>query len=197
MSNVANRGQNVPARSTPTDMIGPRSRSRLSARYVLVVLKWRKNRSIFKARWVFSFAVVQSDPILCWPTDEHNRKVFACELTHSRLATIIVNQRVRDVWKSTRRVNRLKISLSLEPWPLAFSSLCGRLRQSKTFPTRGESFCRPFGSQVTMLLSYSQAFGQFYRDKWKFTYIGMFTRTDREPGHAFVEWTWRRALHCW
>ena len=49
-SNVVNRGQNVPVGSTPTDTIGPRSRSRLSPRYVLVVLKWRKNRSIFKPR---------------------------------------------------------------------------------------------------------------------------------------------------
>ena len=38
-SNVVNRGQNVPVGSTPTDTIGPRSRSRLSPRYVLVVLK--------------------------------------------------------------------------------------------------------------------------------------------------------------
>ena len=29
--------------------IGPRSRSRLPPRYVLVVMKWRKNRSVFKA----------------------------------------------------------------------------------------------------------------------------------------------------
>ena len=90
-SNVVNRGQNVPVGSTPTDTIGPRSRSRLSPRYVLVVLKWRKNRSIFKARLVFSFGFVQSDSFLCQPTDEHTRETFACESDHSRLATIIVD----------------------------------------------------------------------------------------------------------
>ena len=92
MSNVANRGKNVPVGWTQTDTIGPRSRSRLSARYVLVVLKWRKNRSIFnKARRVFSFDIVQSDSFLCWPTDKHNREAFACKLTSSQLASIIVN----------------------------------------------------------------------------------------------------------
>ena len=90
-SNVVNRGQNVPAGSTPTDTIGPRSRSRLSPRDVLVVLKWRKNRSTFKARRVFSFDFVQSDSFLCQPTDEHNRERFACESDHSRLATIILD----------------------------------------------------------------------------------------------------------
>ena len=90
-SNVVNRGQNVPVGSTPTDTIGPRSRSRLSPRYVLVVLKWRKNRSTFKARRVYSFDFVQSDSFLCQPTDEHNRETFACESDHSRLATIIVD----------------------------------------------------------------------------------------------------------
>ena len=80
MWNVANRGQNVPVGSTPTDTIGPRSRSRLSARYVLVVLKWRKNLSIFKARRVFSFDIVQSDSFPCQAADEHNRETFACEL---------------------------------------------------------------------------------------------------------------------
>ena len=90
-SNVVNRGQNVPVGSTPTDTIGPRSRSRLSPRYVLVVLKWRKNRSTFKARRVFSSDFVQSDSFLCQPTDEHNRETFACESNHSRLATIILD----------------------------------------------------------------------------------------------------------
>ena len=90
-SNAVNRGQNVPVGSTPTDTIGPRSRSRLSPRYVLVVLKWRKNRSTFKARRVFSFDFVQSDSFLCQPTDEHNRETFACESDHSRLATIILD----------------------------------------------------------------------------------------------------------
>ena len=90
-SNVVNRGQNVPVGQTPTDTIGPRSRSRLSPRLVLVVLKWRNNRSIFKARRVFSFDFVQSDSFLCQPTDEHNRETFACESDHSRLATIIVD----------------------------------------------------------------------------------------------------------
>ena len=88
---IANVGQNVPAGSTPTNTIGPRSHSRLSVRYVLVVLKWRKNRSIFIARLVFSFDIVQSDSFLCQPTDEHNHEAFACELTCLRLATIIVN----------------------------------------------------------------------------------------------------------
>ena len=59
-----NRGQNVPVGSTPTDTIGPRSCSRLSPRYVLVVLKWRKNRSTFKARRAFSFDFEQSDSFL-------------------------------------------------------------------------------------------------------------------------------------
>ena len=90
-SNVVNRGQNVPVGSTPTDTIGPRSRSRLSPRYVLIVLKWRKNRSIFKARRVFSFDFVQSDSFLCQPTDEHNRETFVCESDHSWLAAIIVD----------------------------------------------------------------------------------------------------------
>ena len=92
-SNVVNRDQNVPVGSTPTDTIGPRSRSRLSPRYVLVVLKWRKNRSTFKPRRVsvFSFDFVQSDSFLCQPTDEHNRETFACESDHSRLATIIMD----------------------------------------------------------------------------------------------------------
>ena len=89
--NVVNRGQNVPVGSTPTHTIGPRSRSRLSPRYVLVVLKWRKNRSIFKARRVFSLDFVQCDSLLYQPTDEHNRERFACESDHSRLATIIVD----------------------------------------------------------------------------------------------------------
>ena len=89
--NVANRDQNVPVGSTPTDTIGPRSRSRLSSRYVRVVLKWWKNRSIFKARRVFSFDIVQSDSFLCQPTDEHNRDAIACESDQSRLATIIVD----------------------------------------------------------------------------------------------------------
>ena len=103
-SNMANRGQNVPVGSTPTGTIGPQSRSRLSAGYVLAVriLKWWTSRSIFKACRVFSFDIVQSDSFLCWPIDEQNREAFACELTHSRLAMII-----RDVWKSARRVNRL------------------------------------------------------------------------------------------
>ena len=87
---MANRDQHVPVGSTPTDTIGPRPRARLSPRYVLVVLKWRKNRSIFKARRVFSFDIVQSDSFLCQPVDEHNREAFACESDHSRLATIIL-----------------------------------------------------------------------------------------------------------
>ena len=90
-SNMANCSQNVPVGSTPTDTIGPRSCSRLSARYVLVVLKWQKSRSIFKARRVSSFDIVHGDSFLCQPTGKHNREAFACELTHSRLATIIVN----------------------------------------------------------------------------------------------------------
>ena len=81
----------MPVGSTPTDTIGPRSRARLSPRYVLVVLKWRKNRSIFKARRVFSFDIVQSDSFPCQPADKHNREAFACESDHSRLATIIVD----------------------------------------------------------------------------------------------------------
>ena len=90
-SNAANRSQNVPVGSTLTDTIGPRSRSQLSARYVLVVLKWWKNRSIFKARRVFSFDFVQNGSFLCQPADKHDCEVFAYELTHSRLAMIIVN----------------------------------------------------------------------------------------------------------
>ena len=81
------RGQsrpNVPVGSTPTDTIGQRSRARLSPRYVLVVLKWRKNRSIFKARRVFSFDIVQSDSFLCKPANENNREAFAYESDHSR-----------------------------------------------------------------------------------------------------------------
>ena len=88
---VANRDQNVPLGSILTDTIWPRSRSRLSARYDLVVLKWRKNRSIFKARWVFSFDIVQSDSFLYQPADEDGCEALACELTYSRLDTIIVN----------------------------------------------------------------------------------------------------------
>ena len=90
-SNVANCGQNVPVGSTPTDTIGLRSCSRLSARYVLVVLKWRKNRSIFKARRVFSFDIVQCDSFLRQPADEQNREAFACESDRIQLATIIVD----------------------------------------------------------------------------------------------------------
>ena len=82
---------NVPVGWTPTDTIAPRSRSRLSPRYVLVVLKWRKNRSVFKARRVFSFDIVQVTHFYVRPTDEHNREAFACESDHSRLATIIVD----------------------------------------------------------------------------------------------------------
>ena len=93
-SNVANRGQNVCVGSTPTDTIGPRSRSSLSARWNLVVLKWRKNRSIFTGRRVFSFDIAQTDSFLCQPADEHNREAFACELTLSRLAKIIVRVNV-------------------------------------------------------------------------------------------------------
>ena len=93
------RGQSRPKRACGEcgvdpdrhDWHGPRSRSRLSSRYVLAVLKWRKNRSIFKARRVFSFDIVQSDSFLCQPADEHNREAFACESDHSRLATIIVD----------------------------------------------------------------------------------------------------------
>ena len=101
-------GQNVPVGSTPTDTIGPRSRSRLSARYVLVVLKWRKNRSIFKARRVFSFDIVQSDSFLCQPNDEQNREAFVCESDHSRLATIIVDvpvaiENLPVVWMAYKR----------------------------------------------------------------------------------------------
>ena len=61
------------------------------SRLVLLVLKWLKGHSNFKACRVFSIDILQSDSFLCWPTDVHNREAFACELTHSRLATIIVN----------------------------------------------------------------------------------------------------------
>ena len=97
--NAANCGQNVPVGSTPTDTIGPRSRSRLSARYVLLVLKWPKNRSIFKARQVSSFDIVQSD-----------RRAQSWDLwVWTDLLTIghDYRKRVCDVWKSARRVNRL------------------------------------------------------------------------------------------
>ena len=110
-SNVANRGQNVPVGWTPADTIGPRSRSRLSPRYVLVVLKWRKNRSIFTARRVFSFDIVQSNSFLCQPADEHNREAFVCESDHSRLATIIVNvpvavENLPVVWMAYKRLHK-------------------------------------------------------------------------------------------
>ena len=109
---MANHDQNVTVGSTPTDTIGPRSRSRLSPRYVLVLLKWRKNRSIFKARRVFSFNIVQSDSFLCQPTDEHNREAFACESDHSRLATIIVDvplavENLPVVWMAYKNLWRL------------------------------------------------------------------------------------------
>ena len=112
MSNVANRGQNVPVGWTsPTDTIGPRSRSRLSPRYVLVVLKWWKNRSIFTARRAFSFDIVQSNSFLCQPADEHNREAFVCESDHSRLATIIVNvpvavENLPVVWMAYKRLHK-------------------------------------------------------------------------------------------
>ena len=34
------------------------------------------------------------------------------------------------------------------------------------------------------------------RDRWKFTYIGTFARTDHDSARALVEWMSRRALHC-
>ena len=46
---------------------------------------------MFKLVGSFSVDIVQSDSFLCKPTDEHNRAAFACELTLSRFATIIVN----------------------------------------------------------------------------------------------------------
>ena len=61
---------------------------------------------------------------------------------------------------------------------------------------------RPCGSRVTMLKSWFHAFdqfyrdvGQFYRDRWKFSYIEAFAPTD-DAAPALVEWTWRRGLHC-
>ena len=52
--NVAIRDLNVLVGSTPTDTIGPRSRSRLLSRYFRVLVKWRKNRGVLKVHWVFS-----------------------------------------------------------------------------------------------------------------------------------------------
>ena len=52
-SNVAHRAQNVPVGSTPTNANEPRSRLRLWARYVLLLLKWRKSCRIFQVRRVF------------------------------------------------------------------------------------------------------------------------------------------------
>ena len=87
--NVANRDQNVPVGSAPTDTIGPRSRSRSSPRYVLVVLKWRKNRIIFKPRRVFSFDFVQSDSFLYFyasqPTSTIVRRLRVNPTTHDWL----------------------------------------------------------------------------------------------------------------
>ena len=79
-------------------------RSRLSARYVLLV--WNDEIILIFLKHVGSFLSI-SYSFLCQPTTEHNREAFACELTHSRLATIIVKYRkgVRDVWKSACRVN--------------------------------------------------------------------------------------------
>ena len=51
----------------------------------------RKSCGIFKARRVFLINIVQSDSFLCQQIDEHKREAVACELTHSRLVTIIVN----------------------------------------------------------------------------------------------------------
>ena len=51
----------------------------------------RKSRGIFKARRVFLINIVQSDSFLCQQIDEHKREAFSCELTHSRLVTIIAN----------------------------------------------------------------------------------------------------------
>ena len=105
-SNVANRGQNVPVGSTPTDTIGPRSRSRLSPRYVLVVLKWPKNRSIFNARRVFSFDFVQSDSFLCQPTDEQE-SWDVCVWIRPLTIGCDYRGRSRCRRKSARRVNGL------------------------------------------------------------------------------------------
>ena len=118
------RGQSRPKRPvhlglTPTDTIGPHSRSRLSGRYVLVELKWRKSQSIFKARRVLSFDIVQSDSILCQPADEHNREAFACELTQETLPAeaalqgIQVNHKLLPKW--TYRRKRAEIARKLIP----------------------------------------------------------------------------------
>ena len=110
--NVANRDQNVAVGSTPTDSIGPRSRSRLSSRCVRVVLKWQKNRIIFKARRVFSFDIVQCDSFLCQPTDEHKSWRVCVWI---RPVTIDYNYRgcARGRRKSARRVNGLLVMLRI------------------------------------------------------------------------------------
>ena len=107
-SNVAYRGQNAPVHVglTPIDTIGPRSRSRLSARYVLVVLKWRMNRGIFKARRVFSFDIVITKWLISMPASRRVRCLRV--LTHSRLATMIINvsvtfENLPIVWMAYKR----------------------------------------------------------------------------------------------
>ena len=148
-SNVVNRGQNVPVGSTPTDTIGPRSRSRLSPRYVLVVLKWRKNRSIFKARRVFSFDFVQSDSFLCQPTDEHNRETFECESDHSRLATIIVDvpvsvENLPVVWiayNQAANVDLPVVWIAYKDWHFSWKMNTRMSIQSVIFRLPGSLFC--------------------------------------------------------
>ena len=101
------RGQsrpNVPVGSTPTDTIGPRSRARLSPRSVLVVLKWRKNRSIFKARRVFSF------DILHWVTH-----FFASQPTSTIVRRLRMNPTTHDY--RGRALGPSKICPSCE-WPI-------------------------------------------------------------------------------
>ena len=57
----------------------------LSPRYVLVVLKWRKNRRIFKARRVFSFHFVQSDLYASQQTTTIVRRLRVNPTTHDWL----------------------------------------------------------------------------------------------------------------